>query len=327
MTFTLEELSQRVRELPITKPDAGSVATRVLHARPIPAPRPRPIVVRVARPLAAVLVIFVALWGMFYFAPAAGSALADTPGVGSFSSFVLGEAGLGTGTSVTSEDSAAANSGVTIRLVGASASPLRTVVLVRVSPARDTPFNATLKDQFGWSYETRGGNGDLRTGDFALVFAPPSFLAQSLGMRFKLSLNSVGSDSGPVLGTWALSGTVLAHSGRSFAAPPPATVGRMTVTFSNGREAAGVLELTARIQGVTMDELGINHKQTSDVQPLTVTVTDSSGRELDVPYGFGPDPTGVTIDIIAYGASDHGTYTIRISVVGVGSVERSITIA
>lgn len=327
MTFTLEELGERLRELPITKPDAGSVATRVLHARPVPALRPRPIAVRLARPLAAVLVIFVALWGVFYFAPAAGSALADTPGVGSFSSFVLGEAGLGTGNSVTSQNSVATDSGVTIRLIGASASPLRTVVLVRVSPARDTPFNATLKDQFGWSYETRGGNGDLRTGDFALVFAPASFLAQPLGMRFKLSLNSVGSDSRPVLGTWTLSGTVLAHGGRSFAAPPPATVGRMTVTFSNGREAAGVLELTARIQGVTMEQLGIGgHKQTSDVQPLTVTVTDSTGRELDVPYGFGPDPTGVTLDIIAYGASDHGTYTIRIFVLGIGSVERSITI-
>ncbi len=76
-----------------------------------------------------------------------------------------------------------------------------------------------------------------------------------------------------------------------------------------------------------MDQLGISgHKQTSDVQPLTVTVTDSTGRELDVPYGFKPDPTGITIDIIANGAGDHGTYTIRISILSVGSVERSITV-
>jgi hypothetical protein len=326
MTFTLEELGQRLRELPITTPDAGAVATRVLHARQVPAARPRPIV-RVARPLAVSLLFVVALWGVFYFAPAAGAALADAPGVGSFSSFVLGEAGLGTGNAVTSEDSAAANSGVTIRLIGASANPLRTIVLLRISPATDIPIGMTLKDQFGWSYEERGGYGDLRTGDLAMMFAPPSFLAQPLGMRFKLLIDGVETGTGPVSGAWTLTGTVLAHGARSFAAPQPATDGRLTVTFSAGRESDGVLELTARIQGVTMEQLGIGgHKQTSDVQPLTVTVTDSSGRELDVPFGFGPDPTGITLDIIANGASDHGTYTIRIFVLGVGSVERSITV-
>ena len=325
MRMTNEELGGRLRELPITTPDPGAVASRVLQARRLPGPRPRP-VVRVARPLATALAVVVAVWGFFYFAPAAGSALADTPGIGSFSSLVLGEAGLGTGNSVTSQSSVATDSGVTIRLIGASASPLRTVVLVRVSPARYRPFGATLKDQFGWSYETLSGNGDLRTGDFALIYAPPSFLAQPLGMRFKLSLNSVDSDSGLVFGTWTLTGTVVPHGARSFGAPQPATVGRMTVTFSSGREADGILELTARIQGVAFDELGLDHKQTSAVQPLTVTVTDSTGRALDVPFGFGPDPTGITLDIVAYGAGDHGTYTIRISVLGVGSVERSITV-
>jgi len=326
MTLTLEELGQRLRELPITTPDAGSVATRVLHARQVPDARPRPIV-RVARPLAVALVLVVALWGVFYFAPAAGAALADAPGVGSFSSFVLGEAGLGTGNAVTSEDSAAANSGVTIRLIGASANPLRTIVLLRISPTTDTPGGMTLKDQFGWSYEERGGYGDLRTGDVAMIFAPPSFVAQPLGMRFTLLIDGVETGAGFVAGTWTLTGTVLAHGARSFAAPQPATVGRMTVTFSSGQEADGVLELTAYIQGVTMEELGIGgRKQATDVQPLTVTVTDSAGRELDVPFGFGPDPTGVTLDIIANGAGDHGTYTIRIFVQGVGSIERSITV-
>jgi hypothetical protein len=325
MTITNEELGRRLRELPITTPDPGLVATRVLHARRLPGPRPRPIV-RVARPLAAALVVVVALWGVFYFAPAAGATLAEAPGVGSFSSLVLGEAGLGTGTVVTSEDSAAANSGVTIRLVGAAANPLRTIVLLRISPAPDYPLEMTLKDQFGWSYEERSGYGDLRTGDLAMMFAPPSFVAQPLGMRFTLSIYGVETDAGPVSGTWTLTGTVLVHSARSFAAPQQATVGRMTVTFSPGQEADGVLELTARIQGVTMQQLGLDHKQTSDVQPLTVTVTDSTGRELDVPFGFRPDPTGITLDIVAYGAGDHGTYTIRISVVGVGSVERSITV-
>jgi len=326
MTITNEDLGRRLRELPITTPDPGSVATRVLHARRPPAPRARPIV-RVARPLAAAIMFVFALWGVFYFAPVAGAALADAPGVGSFSSFVLGEAGLGTGNAVTSEDSAASNSGVTIRLIGASANPLRTIVLLRISPATDMPIGMTLKDQFGWSYEERGGYGDLRTGDIAMIFGPPSFVAQPLGMRFTLLIDGVETGTGPVYGAWTLKGTVLAHAARSFAAPQPATDGRLTVTFSAGQEADGVLELTARIQGVTMNQLGISgHKQTSDVQPLTVTVTDSTGRELDVPYGFKPDPTGITIDIIANGAGDHGTYTIRISILSVGSVERSITV-
>jgi hypothetical protein len=188
------------------------------------------------------------------------------------------------------------------------------------------PIGMTLKDQFGWSYEERGGYGDLRTGDLAMMFAPPSFLAQAVGMRFTLLIDGVETGTGTVSGAWTLTGIVVGHGARSFAAPQPATVGRMTVTFSAGQEADGVLELTARIQGVAFDELGLDHKQTSAVQPLTVTVTDSAGRALDVPFGFGPDPTGITLDIIAYGAGDHGTYTIRISVLGVGSVERSITV-
>lgn len=327
MTYTLEELGQRLRELPIASPDADSVVSRVLPGGRVATARPRPIVFRIARPLAAVLVIFVAFWGVFYFAPAAGAALADVPGVGPVSSLVLGEAGLGNGNSVTPQNSVATSSGITIRLIGATASPLRTVVLIRMSPSRDTPVGAaSLKDQFGWSYVAQGGYGDLRTGDSAFIFDPPTFLTQPLGMRFTLTINLVETDAGPVSGNWTLTGTVLVNSGLSFAAPQPATVGGMTVTFSSGREAAGVLELTARIQGVTMEQLGLDQKQTSDVQPLIVTVSDSTGRELEVPFGFGPDPTGITLDIVAYGAADHGTYKIRISVLGYGTVERSVTI-
>jgi hypothetical protein len=37
-------------------------------------------------------------------------------------------------------------------------------------------------------------------------------------------------------------------------------------------------------------------------------------------------PDGFAIDITAFGASDHGVYTIRLSVKGVGSVERQIVL-
>src|SRR5260370_13664912 len=183
MAITNADPGPRLVERPVTPPGPRSGANRVLHARRPPAPRARPIV-RVARPLAAAIMFVFALWGVFYFAPVAGAALADAPGVGSFSSFVLGEAGLGTGNAATSEDSAASNSGVTIRLIGASANPLRTIVLLRISPATDMPIGMTLKDQFGWSYEERGGYGDLRTGAIAMIFGPRSFVAQPLGMRF-----------------------------------------------------------------------------------------------------------------------------------------------
>src|SRR5260370_12799985 len=103
-----------------------------------------------------------------------------------------------------------------------------------------------------------------------MIFGPPSFVAQPLGMRFALLIDGVETGTGPVYGAWTLKGTVLAHAARSFAAPQPATDGRMTVTFSAGQEADVVLELTARIQGVTMYQLGISaQRRPSSAQPLT----------------------------------------------------------
>jgi hypothetical protein len=326
MTFTLVELGQRLREVPITRPDADSLTARVLRAQRAPVARTRPIA-WAARPIAAALAGLLGLWGIFYFSPAAGATLASAPGVGSVSSFVLDRAGLGTGSSVTSLDAAATASGVTVHLIGASASPLRTVILYRVSPADYQPTVETLTDQFGTSYEERGGYGDMRTGDWALIFAPPSVLARPLGMRFTLTFTALDSGAGVVVGgKWVLSGTVLSQSGRNFVAPQPAVSGPMSISFTAGHEAAGVLELTAHLRGVTEDQLGLSQKQTTSEAPLTVTVLDSSGKQLEVAYGLTSEQGGFAIDITAFGASDHGAYTLRISVRGVGSVERTIVL-
>jgi hypothetical protein len=329
MTFTLDQLGQRLRELPIAAPDSDAVTAHVLaaarRAGADVAPRRRPILTVVVRPIAATLAALVGAWAVLYASPAAGAALAEAPGVGSVSSFVLENAGLGSGTSVTAEDAAAVHSGVTVRLVGASADSIRTVLLVRISPADYNVVGATLSDQFGTSYEELGGYGDLRTGDWALIFAPPSFAAAPLGMRFTLSLNIVRNGEGSVLpGAWRLNGTVLSHAGHTVAAPQSATIGQATVYFTPGTESDGVLQITAHVRGLSPDQIGLSKNAASG--GLTVTVSDSSGRQLHAPTELLGEPGGWAIDIIAYGVTDHGRYTIVISIPGVGSVERRVAL-
>jgi hypothetical protein len=242
---------------------------------------------------------------------------------------VLKEAGLGTGSSVTSEDAAAAQSGVTLRLVGAIASPLRTVLLVKITPATYAFVGGTLTDQFGTSYELRDGYGDLRTGDWAIICAPPSFAAGPLGMRFTFTVDGMYDGQGSVVpGTWKVSGTVLSHSGRKVAPPAAASVGSGTMSFSSGTEADGMLEMTAHVRGVPIVQLP-SIKQTGPLDPsqiLTVAVTDSSGKQLDASAAPREEPGGWAIDVIAYGVSDHGTYTIAISIPGSGTVSRTVAI-
>ncbi|HXN91807.1 MAG TPA: hypothetical protein VN906_10015 [Candidatus Sulfotelmatobacter sp.] len=321
----LEELGQRVRELPIDRPDAKSVTARVLATRRASPPRrswsPAPRL----RALAAVAAVLVLTWAVFYFSPATGAALADTP-VGPFSSFVLQEAGLGNGTAVTSQDASASQAGVSVRLLGVSANPIQTVILLKVSPVDATPVYATLTDQFGTSYEFRGGYGDLRTGDLAEIFAPPSGFASTLGMRFTFTLSGVDAHGSVIPATWTIRGTVLPHGGLTFAAPQPATLGQVTVTFSGGREADGIMQITAHVHGVTTDQLGLSQKQTAGTTPpLTVEVIDGKGNALEVPYELVGESGGFAINVLAYGASGHGTYTVRITIQGFGSVERSVS--
>jgi hypothetical protein len=331
MTFGLDELEQRLRELPISKPDAAAVTARVLaasrHARTV-TPRRR-INPWSLRPVATAVAALVFVWAVFYFSPAAGAALADAPGVGHVSQLVLNEAGLGTGSSVTTEDASAAQSGVTLRLVGATASSLRTVLLVRISPANATFVGGTLTDQFGTSYEAHDGYGDLRTGDWAIVYAPPSFAAGPLGMRFTFTVNTFDDGQGNLVsGTWKVSGTVLSHSGRRVAAPPSAAIGSGTLSFSSGTEADGVLEMTAHVRGVPIVQIP-SGKQTGPPDPtqlLGVVVTDSSGKQLDASAAARGEPGGWAIDIVAYGLSDHGTYTIVISIPGSGTASSTLAI-
>jgi hypothetical protein len=326
MTFTLEELGQRLRELPLQTPDARRATAIALGAptRREQAPPRRPLNPWLLRPVAAVVVLAF-VWVVLYFSPAAGAAIAGTPVVGHVSSFVLDQAGLGTGTAVTSEDAAAAHSGVTVHLLGATASPLRTVLLVRFTPATYVPAGVTLTDQFGTSYEDRSGVGDTRTGDWALIFAPPSFGAGPLGMRYTLTFNTFSDGQGNLVrGIWTVSGTVLPHTGRTVHAPAAASIGSGKITFVDGTEADGVLQITAHASG--LGDLGLpQRKQVPGEQAFSVTVTDSKGKTLAVPVAVQGEEGGWAIDITAYGVADHGSYRIDISIPGVGTVSRTVS--
>jgi hypothetical protein len=148
-------------------------------------------------------------------------------------------------------------------------------------------------------------------------------------MRFTFTVDGMYDGQGSVVpGTWKVSGTVLSHSGRKVAPPAAASVGSGTISFSSGTEADGMLEMTAHVRGVPIVQLP-SIKQTGPLDPtqiLTVAVTDSSGKQLDASAAPREEPGGWAIDVIAYGVSDHGTYTIAISIPGSGTVSRTVAI-
>lgn len=320
----LEELGRRLRELSVESPEPAVVTARVLEMRRSQHARRSWSIPRPVRPLAAVAGMLLVVWSSFYFCPVAGATLADTP-LGSFSTFVLEEAGLASQGAILSEDSSASHSGVTVRLFGVSANPIQMAVLLRFTPLGAEPIFATMTDQFGASYELHGGYGDLRTGDQVLIFAPPNGLTSTLGMRFTLTLTIMDPNHQLVPGSWVIHGIALTHRGLSIPAPEGAKVDGVTVTFSAGREADGIIELPVRLRGITVDQLGLSQKQQpGQVPPLGVEV-DSSGRQLDGTFQFAPDSEGISLDILAYGAASHGTYTLQISIQGVGVVTRLIS--
>ena len=321
----IDELSERLRDLPLEQPDPKAVTLRVLAASRSESTRREWSMPRPVRPLAAAVAALVVAWAVLYFAPATTVALADAPGVGSVSSFVLGAAGLGNGGAVVSESDTAAHTGVRVQLIGISANPIHTVVLLKLSPAGAVPSYATLNDQFGGSYEYRGGFSDLRTGDSAEIFSPPSGVDAALGMRFTITISVLGSDRKALPGTWTVHGIALSHSGITIAPPQPGSAGGASVSFSGGRASDGIIELPVRVRGVTLDQLGISTKQQpGEAPPLNIQVVDKNGKALESTYDLAPDNDGISVTVYAYGSAAHGSYTVRITMLG-SELERSIS--
>src|SRR5258708_2882053 len=325
MNSWIEQLADRLRELPLDVPRPDVIRARVLTGAARPAPARPPGFLAVA---AAFLVLVLASWGVLYFSPAAAAALADATGPGGFSGQILDQFGVGA-ENVTAEKSAATSSGYKVGLVGAYADSIRTVVLLKMTPGAFVSGDFVLTDQFGWTYHDLNAEGNLETGDQVVSFEPASFLASSTGMRFTLTSHQVellGGHSVP--GSWTVKGVVLLKSGTTLAAPPSGRLGPGTVTFSNARYAGRDVSIQAEIRGVVVDGMVPALGPGTKPQPaLSVALAPAVGGPSRAASSFSTSSSGDVSQLqIEFLNVDPGSYFVVISVAGVGTVRSPLVV-
>ena len=332
MNAVQEELARRLKDLPLEQPQARVITARVLSEarRPTRVPsrvRPRPAGFRPAA-LAVVLVAMLPLTRAFlYFSPASSTALADVGGPNGFSNFVLQGVGLGPGSEVTSQSASVGDTSFRIRLVGAYADSIRTVVLVNVYPA-DANFDAVLRDQFGLSYDMHSGQGDLRTGDYALAFSPASWLTAKAGLRFTLEMHPVPLGFSLEGAPLKLRGVVLVNSGHQLATPESGPVGQGYLTFRSVRYAGRVVAFDAELSGIPNSELNREFPKGSGLAALTIVMTPANGGPAIMASEYGESSNGGPTSLSAYFTDvDPGSYALSIAVYGEGSLERTIVVS
>ena len=324
MKSTIDQLAERLRELPLDVPRPDAITPRVLRAAAGPAPR-RPAFLAIA---AAFLVLLLGSWGVLYFSPATAAALADTSGPGGFSGEILDRFGLGS-ENITAESSSATSSGYTVQLVGAYADSIRTVVLLKTSPAAFIFGLPQLTDQFGTTYSSQNGQGNLETGDQVVSFEPASWLASSTGMRVTLTLNQVELLGGQsVSGSWTVKGVVLLKSGAKLDAPASGSLGPGTVTFADARYVGRVVSIQAEVHGVSVDGIVPAVGPGTKPQPaLSVVLAPADGSAPKPADSLSQSSTGdVTQLQMLFVNVSRGRYYVVVSVEGVGRLQSALLV-
>jgi hypothetical protein len=332
MNAVHDKLAQRLKDLPLEEPEARVVSARVLRETRVVTPAPSRVPFRPRRfRLAAIAALLVAslplAWGFLYFSPATAVALADAGGARGFSSFVLDGVGLGTGGSVTAQSSSASGPNFRVRLVGAYADPIRTVILVNLSPA-DTTFDATLRDQFGITYELHSGLGDLRTGDWAFEFSPASWLAAITGMRFTLDIRDVPMGFSIAQKPLTLRGIVLVNGGHELSTPAAGPIGQGHIKFGAVRYAGRVLAFDAKVSGIPDKELNQEFPKGSDKVALLIVLNPDDGGPGIMATSYGSSSSGGPSALSVYFVNvDPGTYVLSITIYGEGTLERTVVVS
>jgi hypothetical protein len=317
-----EDVESRLRSFPSSASlrPADERAVAGIHLSPRDSSRPRAMdrAIRVSA-AAAVVVVAILLVNVLaaYFAPKYQRALADS-GVGPISQRFLSAVGLRAG-DVTVVGDSATSAGHTLKLVGAYADGLRTVIFVSVDGKGVTgnpkeygrnpgewgiSFDlATLTDQFGHSY---GGQGVVGPTD--LQFQPLAWPASDVGGRLTLHITGIwapwkiaeqgankviDTEALTTHGDWSLHVTLISAPYHTIALPAPlhTPMGDYTFTGISASETEMVLHWT--VSGPAIDQA---RAQQSIPQPLktdpmanplmrdyfTPRVYDANGGELQM---------------------------------------------
>jgi hypothetical protein len=324
--MTTDLLEERLQKLSVEAPDAGRVATRVLSRASRRQARRLPRVAAAGLATVALLVLIA------YFVPAADTALASVPIAGD----MLRDAGLvGAAGRITSVGSESSSSGFRLKLVGAYADSVRTVLLLHSDPPIDfSPTPMVITDQFGRSYQFQNGTAYLGTGDSVLQFEPLAWPDAITGARITLHLSSVQTMDetgvGPAVpGTWALPATLGVDEGTTLLLPDPATLGPAHYRFTAVSYTPATVAVDMEVTGVSFSYLTLDIPSGlgKPMPAFNIDLIDPDGQVINGSSSMSSDLLGRTlIHFNGFRLGASGRYVLRVSYVGAGQFERVLTI-
>lgn len=324
---SIEEVETRLRSLPasveLRPADDRALGEIHLWPRPDSPRRARPVAIRVIGGVAAAVIAILLINVIAaYFAPKYERALADS-GVGAISQRLLSAFGLKAG-DVTAVSDSATSAGHTLRLVGAYADGLRSVLFIQIdgrglggNPKQyglhpgDWGINyddMTLTDQFGHSY---GGAG--LGGPSDLQFQPLAWPASEVGGRLTLHITGIWAmwkflEQGPnkvidtealtTHGDWSLHVTLISAPYHTIALPAPVHSPMADYTFTGISASETEMVLHWTVGGPANDQ--VRAQQSTPLSPntdpmanplmpdyFTPRVFDAGGSEVQMQdWGF-----------------------------------------
>ncbi len=346
-----EEVESRLRSFPSSarfRP-ADEHAVAEIHPWPRQSSRPgathRAVRITAAAALIVVAILLVNVLAAYY-APKYQRALADS-GVGPISQRLLSAVGLKAG-DVTVVGDSSASAGHTLKLVGAYADGLRTVLFVSADGKGVTgnpkeygrnpgewgiSFDlATLTDQFDHSY---GGQGVVGPTD--LQFQPLAWPASDVGARLTLHITGIwaiwkvaeqgankviDSEALTTHGDWSLHVTLISAPYRTIALPAPAHTSVADYTFTGISASETEIVLRWTVSGPVND--GLRSAPTPQNPPsaaysqtmqdyFTPRVYDANGNELQMEdWGYTWPRTGPAQGEMTVFINGPGRYRIKL---------------
>jgi len=350
---SIEEVETRLSSLPasVELRPADDRALAEIHPWPRPDSRRRVrhLAFRVARGVAAAVIAIVLVNVVAaYFAPTYERALADS-GVGPISQRLLSAVGLKAG-DVTIVGDSATSAGHTLKLVGAYADGLRTVLFVTIDGGgiSGNPKgyglqpgewginydDMTVTDQFGQSY---GGVGT--GGPTDLQFQPLVWPASEVGGRLTLHITGIWAmwkareqDTSKVIdtealtthGDWSLHVTLISAQYHTIALPAPVHTPMADYTFTGISASETEMVLNWTVGGPANDQ--IRDQQSISPSPNTdpmanplmrdyfaPRVFNAAGTELQMQdWGFTWPKTGPALGEMTVFINGRGRYRIQL---------------
>jgi hypothetical protein len=254
--------------------------------------------VLVAAPLVA--------WVVLYLSPSAASAI-----------------GIGSGS--TDANQSVTFNGFKIQLAGAYADSFSTVIDIKGAPP-DVVFGRTyLTDQFGNMYPEENAEPS-KTGDMALSYKPATWLTAVSGMRYTLNVEQP-SDTTVTRGS-SLKGTVLFDTAPRLQIPRSGSFGNGTVTFFEARYGARVVAVRFEVRGV--DVVGgyppseANPKARPSLNVRLASIDGGPAKNMQYRTSVSGDITQVHAIAMLV---DPGTYSMTLSLEGVGDLQRTLVVS